>query len=145
MNIPYHQTETRKLRKEKSGNCKVDSGDVFAEGLNNSSNCDTLFNWLKEIEAKVLEIYEVANTIKEIQIKGKKRLKELKDLADQDLKRFNDYKVKKNQKKRTIKYLKERVSSLENKNGEIEQQIYRQKKHSRKNYLLKDRIKKEGL
>ena len=59
--------DPKKLREECSGSSEADAGDVFAEGINGSSCRDILFNYLKELEAKV-----VANSTKETQIKGKK-------------------------------------------------------------------------
>ena len=58
-----------------SGGCKTVAGDIFDEGLHDSSCCNILFNCLKELEAKIVKIYEVSNTTKENQIKTKKQLK----------------------------------------------------------------------
>ena len=65
------QKTQKKLREECSGSSEADVGDVFAEGLNDSSCRDILFNYLKELEAKVVKVYEVANSTKETQIKVK--------------------------------------------------------------------------
>ena len=50
--------------------------------------------------------------------------------------KFDEYEEERKKKDEQIKCLQERMSFLENKNGEIEQQIDRQEQYSRRNYLL---------
>ena len=61
----------KKLREECSGSREADVGDVFSEGLNDSSCRDILFNCFNDLEAKVVKICEVANTTKEARLKVK--------------------------------------------------------------------------
>ena len=70
------------MREECLGSSEANAGGVFAEGLNNSSCRDILCNCLKELEAKVVKIYEVANSTKESQIKGEKQLEDLTNPVD---------------------------------------------------------------
>ena len=100
--------KNKKLREECSGSYEASPGDVFVEVLNDSSCLDILFNWLKELEAKVAYIYEVANTTKESQIKKTLR----KHLMS----------TRKREKRKTNKL--------------IEQQTDRQEQYSRRNCLL---------
>ena len=74
--------DPKKLREECLGSSEANAGGVFAEGLNNSSCRDILCNYLKELEAKVVKIYEVANSTKESQIKGEKQLEDLTSSVD---------------------------------------------------------------
>ena len=89
-----------------------------------------------ELEEKVVKIYEIANTTKERQINGEKQLEDLTSSADYITKKFDEYKEGRKKKDKQIKCLQEHVSFLENKNGEIEQQIDRQEQYSRRNCLL---------
>ena len=95
-----------------------------------------LFNFLKQLEAKVVKIYEVANTTKESQIKGEKQLEDLARSVDYIAKKFDEYEEERKKKDEQNKCLQERVSFLENKNGEIEHQIDRQEQYSRSNCLF---------
>ena len=52
------------------------------------------------------------------------------------MKKFDEYEEERKKKDEQIKCLQKRVSFLEKKNGEIEQQIDRQEQCSRKNCLL---------
>ena len=128
--------DAKELRQECSGSSEAGAGDVFAEGLNDSSCGNILFNCLKELEAKVVKIYEEANTTKERQIKGEKQLEDLTSSVDYIMKKLDEYKDGRKKKDEQIKCLRERVSFLENKNGKIEQQIDRQEQYSRRNCLL---------
>ena len=85
--------DLKKLR-EYSGSSKADAGYIFAEGLNNSSCRGILFNCLKEFEAKVVKIHEVANSTKESQIKGEKQLEDLTSSADYIAKKSDERREK---------------------------------------------------
>ena len=86
--------DLKKLREEYSGSSKADAGYIFAEGLNNSSCRGILFNCLKEFEAKVVKIPEVANSTKESQIKGEKQLEDLTSSADYIAKKSDERREK---------------------------------------------------
>lgn len=114
------------MRDESSGSYKADAAHVFTEGLNNSSCRDTLFNCLKELEPKVLKMYEVGNITKENQIKSDKQLKYLTSSVDHISKKFDACEEERQKKYQQIKCLQKRLSFLENTNDEIDQQIDRQ-------------------
>ena len=92
------------------------------------------FNCLKE--AKVVKIYEVVNSIKESQIKVEKQLEDLASSVDYITKKFDEYEEQRKKENEEIKCLQERVSFLENKNVEAEQQIDREEQYSRRKCLL---------
>ena len=60
------------MREQFSGSSEAGAADVFVEGRNDLSRRDILFNSLKELEAKLVKIYEVENSTKGDQIKGEK-------------------------------------------------------------------------
>ena len=131
------------MRDKSSGSYKTDAADVFTEGLNNSSCRDTLFNCLKELEPKVLKMYEVGNTTKENQIKSDKQLKYLTSSVDHISKKFDACEEDRKEKYQQIKCLQERLSFLENTNDETDQQIDRQAQYSRMNCLRIHSIKQK--
>ena len=93
------QKTQKKMREECSGRCEANAGDVFSEGLNDSSCRDILFNCLTELEAKVVKIYEVATSTKESQIKGEKQLEDLTSSVDDITKKFDEYKEERKKRK----------------------------------------------
>ena len=64
--------------------------------------------------------YEVANTTKESQIKREKQLDDLTSSVDYITKKFDAYEEESKKKSEQIKC--ERMSFLENKNGEVKKQ-----------------------
>ena len=64
------------------------------------------------------------------------KFEDLTSSVDYITKKFDEYEEERKKKDQQIKCLQEHVSFLENKNGEIEQQIDRQEQYSRRNYLL---------
>ena len=107
--------DPKKLRQECSGSSEADTGDVFAEGLNDSSCTDILFNCLKELEAKVVKIYEVANSTKKTQMKDEKQLADLTSSVDYITKKFDEFEEERKKKDEQIKCFQEYVPFLENK------------------------------
>ena len=105
----------KKIRKECRGNHEADAGDVFPEGLNDSSCHDIAFNYLKELEAKAVKINEAASSTKESWIKREKQLEDFTSLFDYFAKKFDEYKDKRKRIDKRVKCLEERVSFLENK------------------------------
>ena len=57
----------------------ADEGDVFNEGMHLSGCTEILFNCLKNLEAKVMELYEPGNENKNMYIQGKKQLVDLEE------------------------------------------------------------------
>ena len=107
--------DPKKLREESSGSCEADAENVFAEGLNDSSYRDILFNCLKKLEAKAVKIYKVANTTKESQINSEKQVEDLTSSVDYITKNFDEYEEERKKKDGQVKCFQERVSFLENK------------------------------
>ena len=65
--------DSKKIREASSASF-VDEGDVFNEGIDSSGCRDILFNCLKNLEAKIMEIYERGKENKNMHIKGEKQL-----------------------------------------------------------------------
>ena len=70
-----------------------------------------LFNFLKQLEAKVVKIYEVANITKESQIKGEKQLEDLTNSVDYITKNVDEYEEERKKKEEQIICLQGRVFS----------------------------------
>ena len=65
--------EPKKIRAAGSASL-ADEGDVFNEGIDSSGCREILFNCLKNLEAKVMEIYEQGNENKNCTLKVKSNL-----------------------------------------------------------------------
>ena len=76
--IPRKHEDPKKIRDVSSASF-ADEGDIFNEGMDLSSCRKVLFNSLKNLEAKVMELCEQGNENKNMHIKG---LKQLVDLAE---------------------------------------------------------------
>ena len=81
--VTVTEQKIQKTTRRNSRSCTADNEDVLAEGFNDSSCRDILCNCFKELEAKVVKIYEVANnTIIKSQLKSEKQLEDLKSSFD---------------------------------------------------------------
>ena len=63
-----------KKPREGSLGCYTDKADIFEEGVETADCWKVLFNCLKNLEEKMNDLYLLANSNKEMQIKGDKQL-----------------------------------------------------------------------
>ena len=89
--------ERKKGRKGRSAS-STDDTDVFGEGLESAYCKAILFNCLKNLEVKVKEIFDLANTTNESQIKGEQQLKCLTESVEFISVRFDEYEVDRKKK-----------------------------------------------
>ena len=61
----FKEATDPKKAKEATSNSSYSNHDVFEEGLDSSSCRSILFDWLKNLESKVNEIFANTNTLKE--------------------------------------------------------------------------------
>ena len=66
-----------KKPREGSSGSYTDEADIFEEGVESADCRKVLFNCLKNLEEKVNDLYMLANSNKEMQIKGDKQLIDL--------------------------------------------------------------------
>ena len=76
----------------------ANEGDVFNEGMDSSGCRKILFNCLKKLEAKKMEIYEQGNESKNMHIKGEKQLVNLSESVKIMSSKFDE--LEKDRKKR---------------------------------------------
>ena len=113
------------MRKESQGSCSADDGNVF----NDVSDCrSNLCNCLKKLETKVIEIFDLANTANENQIKNARNLENLEDAVEFIRNKFKNYEAERQQKDEIIRSLRGQVSVL------VKRGI--QEQYSRRNCLL---------
>ena len=102
----------RKKVKEGSSARSADDADVFGEGLESAHCKAILFNCLKNLEVKVKEIFDLANTANESQIKGEQQLKCLMDSVEFISARFDEYEADRKKKDEMINSLEENILGL---------------------------------
>ena len=68
--------DPNKIREASSASF-ADESDIFKEGIDSSTCREILFNCLKNLEAKTMEIYEQGNENKNMHIKCEKQLFDL--------------------------------------------------------------------
>ena len=90
--------DERKKAKERSSASSTDDTDVFGEGLESADCKAILFNCLKILEVKVKEIFDLANTTNESQIKGEQQLKCLTESVEFISARFDEYEADRKKK-----------------------------------------------
>ena len=89
--------DPKKIREASSASF-ADKCDVFNEGIDSSGCREILFNCLKNLEAKVMEIYEQGNESKNMHIKGEKQLVNLSESVKIMSSKFDE--LEKDRKKR---------------------------------------------
>ena len=73
--------DSKKPREGSSGSY-TDEVDIFEEGIESADCQKVLFNCLKKLEEKMNDLYLLANSNKEMQIKGDKQLIDLTSLVE---------------------------------------------------------------
>ena len=90
----------------------------------NFSGCrEILFNCLKNLEARVMELYEQGNKNKNIHIKGEKQLVDLAEADKFMTSKFVELEKDRREKEKIINNLKGEVSYLSGKLGKMEESI----------------------
>ena len=107
---------------------------VFVEGLESPECIETLFNCLRNVERQTKDIYTLAHSTQDHQIKGQKQLID---------KIIQDLKSKKVKKDKIIQDLKSEVDSLSTKIEKLEKLQDQQEQYSRRNSLLVHSIAEE--
>ena len=127
--------DPKKIREASSASF-ADEGDVFNEGIDSSDCREILFNCLKNLEAKVMEIYEQGNENKNMHVKGGKQLADLAESVKFMTSKIDELDKDRNEKEKIINNLKSDVSYLSEKLGKLEETIDAQQQYSRRNCLL---------
>ena len=74
-NLKTGDDDSKKPREDRSGTC-TDEADIFEKGVESAKFLKDLFNCLKNLEQK-MNLYILANSNKEMQVKGDKQLIDL--------------------------------------------------------------------
>ena len=114
--------DPKKIREASSASF-VDEGDVFNEGIDSSSYREILFNCLKILEAKVMEIYEQRNENKNMHTKDKKQLIDLAESVKFITSKFDELEKDRKEKEKIINNLKGEVSYLSEKLWKMDESI----------------------
>ena len=110
--------------------------DVFAESLKLPECIEILFNCLRNVERQIKDIYTLAHSTQDHQIKGEKQLIDLTESINFLSDKFKEYEKDRAKKDKIIEDLKSEVDSLSTKIEKVERHQDQQKQYSRRNYLL---------
>ena len=140
-----HPEEEKKKAREGSSitseNVAADN-EVFQQITSPSDNSDVL-EYLKTLEIKISEIYNLSNDTRSTQIKCDKQLEDLtlsvKTMSD----KFDEFEKDRKEKEKIIKGLKQEVSSLKERIEELENIGDDHEQYSRRNCLLLHGIEEE--
>ena len=89
--------DSKKPREGSSGSYTKET-DVFEEGVESADCRKVLFNCLKNLEQKMNDLYVLANSNKEMQIKGDKQLTELTSSVEFLTSKFDELKKERKEK-----------------------------------------------
>lgn len=102
MNITKHFDKNRDLSghwnpekeniRDGSSASTTDNCYVFEERLEPPEFKEILFNWLRNVQEKVAQIYNLVQDTRNIQIKGGKQLEELESYVQVTSSKFDEYK-----------------------------------------------------
>ena len=126
--------DPKKIREASSASF-ADEGDVFNEGIDLSGCKEILFNCLKNLEAKVMGIYEQGNENKNMHIRGENQLVELAESVKFMTSKFDELDKDRNEKEKIINNLKGEVSYLSEKLEKLEESIDVHQQYSRRNFF----------
>ena len=108
-------TTKEKNVKEGSSASSTDNTNVFGEELKSADCKAVLFNFLKILEVKVKKnIFDLANTTNESQIKGEQQPKCLTESVELISTKFGEYEADQKKKDEMINSSEEKVSGLAN-------------------------------
>ena len=127
--------DPKKIREASSASF-ADERDVFNEGIDSFGCREILFNCLKNLEAKVMEIYEQGNENKNMHIKREKQLVDLAESVKFMISKFDELEKELKEKEKIINNLKGEVIYLSEKLGKLEESIDAQQQYFRRNCLL---------
>ena len=92
-----------------------DDTNVFTEGIKFPRCGSILYDYLKNLESKVNQIYEVSSSTKDAQIKGARQLEDVCESIKFINEKFEEYEAEQKQKEEEIAELKEDLTSLKEK------------------------------
>lgn len=134
--------EPKKLKEGSAGENPGSNEEVFSEASNLESNTEVVTEnqsvevTLKDLQAKMVEMFRLAQKTNESQIKGERQLidltKSVKYISDQ----FDIYEKDRKEKEEIIKNLEEKVSYLSDTVTKLVKKADDQEQYSRRNCLL---------
>ena len=102
--------DSKKPREGSSGSY-TDEADIFEESVESADCRKVLFNCLKNLEERMNDLYMLANSNKEMQIKGDKQLTDLTSSVEFLTSKLNELERERKEKDELISRLQIEVSS----------------------------------
>ena len=127
--------DSKKPREGSAGSYTYEA-DIFEEGVESADFRKVLFNCLKNLEEKMNDLYMLANSNKEMQIKGDKKLIDLTSSVEFLTSKFDELERERKEKDELINSLQIEVSSLKVEVKNLEKKADDQEQYSRRNCLL---------
>ena len=132
------------MKEESSTGSLTDmADDVFAESLKSPECIETLFNCLKNVERQTKDIYTLAHSTQDRQIKCENQLIDLRESINFLSDKFKEYEEDRAKKDNVIEDLKSEVDNLSTRIEKLEKLQDQQEQYSRRNCLLVHGIAEE--
>ena len=136
--------DPKKMREESRTGCLTDMADnVFAESLKSPECMEISFNCVRNVERQTKDIYTLAHSTQDHQIKRDKQLVDLTESINFLSGKFKEYEEGRAKKDKITEDLKSEVDSLSTKIEKVEKLQDQQEQYSRRNCLLVHRIVEE--
>lgn len=129
-------SEEPKKHREDNEISYIENPDVFSEGMESEDCKSILYKCLKNLDRKVSEIYNLARSTQQLQIKGDGHLSEIQKTVDFLSTKFDELEQDRIKKEEMISDLQNEVSVLNKKVATLEKQTDDQEQYSRRNCLL---------
>ena len=113
--------DLKKMREESSTGSLTDmADDAFAESLKSPECIEILFNCLRNVERQTKDIYTLAHSTQDHQIKGEKQLIDLTESINFLSDKFKEYEEDRAKKDKIIEDLKSEEDSLSTKTEKLQ-------------------------
>ena len=118
--------EPKKAKKGSLNDSSVSLDDVFTKGMKSPECLHILVNCMKNIEAKIKEIWEINHVIQDNQIKGEYQLRDLVKSIEFYNEKFDELERDNRKKEEKTNELKEKSREMDKKINDLNRDIDRQ-------------------
>ena len=134
--------DPKKIKEDKisTGSSTDMADDVSVESLKLLESVEILFNCLRNVERLTKDIYALAHSTRDYEIKGEKQWTNLTESQNILSDKFKECEEDRAKKDKIIRDLKSEVDSLSTKVEKLEKLQEQQEQYSRRNCLLVDGI-----
>ena len=131
------EEDRKEAREGSSTTSKNDAAEnEFFQQVSTTDDISEVLEYLKTLEVKISEIYNLSNDTRSMQIKGDKQLADLTESVKLMSKKFDQFEKDRKEKEKIINSLKQEVNGLKERVKSLEKVSDDHEQYSRRNCLL---------